>query len=673
MQVPRSNFGNVVAEPERQALAPSNMGADVANAANRLGQTGLAIGEDMLRVEKQKATELKRAQAATSLATLTNDAHDAHDQIQRDVTEGKLKTDEAIPLYQKRIQEVTAMRTEGLDDQQRGVINDNIIRATGTLERSLRGTIIKRQQSEIGSSLSASSEALQREALRDLPGAVAKFDTLADTLGPQAGMAPEVVAKAKQAFVEGATFNFANATLEGAAQSGNMDLVRAARARIEGPEGEAIDPARRTALITKAYGYENGIVAAGIRETEKADRELKAREAKAKDTFQSAMDLSLSGRYMSQEFISQLANETAGTSHAAAAQELVKSQSQIAGFASLSLPQQRATIERANAQGSDPKVGINPTVQKTIDHMEKITAASEKAYKENPWQAAQERGVIPDAPVANITDITGAQQILGERMAVIGQVEDAAGAKISPLQPQEAEQIGRIIRMLPPDQQSAALASFGNAVPDADRLAAMAKQMGARDKVLGTAMMYANAATTQGRFVSELILKGDRAIRDKSITIDGVRETGWRGQIAQQIGDAFPNQEVRDQMIESAYLIQAGQQAEGNGNVDRAVRLATGGIREQRDGSKIPIPYGMSEEDFDKRINGITPDSLSLQAPGGSVYVGKNAVSIADFVKQLPDASLVHAGQGRYNVRAGMGLVTNKDGKRILIEVRNAR
>jgi hypothetical protein len=261
--------------------------------------------------------------------------------------------------------------------------------------------------------------------------------------------------------------------------------------------------------------------------------------------------------------------------------------------------------------------------------------------------------------------------VLAERMKQIGTVEAAAERKVSPLQPQEAETIGRLVQSLPPDQQSSALAGLGKMIGDADRLAALARQIDAKDKVLSTAMMVGDLQTTQGRYVSELVLKGARAIKDKAILIDEHKETGWRGAIAREIGDAFPNQEVRDRVIDAAYYVQAGFAAEGGGaDTSRAIRLVAGRIVD-RNGSKIPLPRGMEERDFEKRLSSIKPVDLAAQAPGGTVFVGKSAVPLEQFVKSLPDAALVNAGAGRYNVRAGMSLVTNSQGKRITIEVRN--
>lgn len=663
MRIPTGSFGNVVAQPQQQVRVPNNNA--VGNALQNAGQALAGVAQDMQTAVIQK----QRAEAASTLALATNEAHDDYDDISRGVQEGRVKPEEAVSEFRKRFTGRTTERTQGLTEDQRTLINDNMIRVSGTLERNLNGVVMKRMQADTDAAILTTGEQLQRQAMRDLPGAIKSWESVVDAV-PH--WDPAKKAQAKQQFREGATYNFANATLEGAAQTGDISLIQAARAKIEGADGEAIDPAKRVSLITKSYAFESSLRAADQRATEKAQRELEVRENKARDALKDAQDLMLNGRYMSTEYLSQLSDVTAGTSAAPAVQALVKQQAEVAGFASMPLPRQAATIERLRAKGSTPGVGTDPAEQKLIDQMQRIHDGTAKAYAENPWQAAQERAVIREAPVINLANVQDAGAIIAERMKQIGAVEVAAGRKISPLQPQEAETIGRLVRMLPPDQQSSALATFGAQIGDADRLAAFARQIDAKDKVLGTAMMYANSKTTQGRFVSELILRGERAIRDKSITIDSMRETGWRGAIANQIGDAFPNQEVRDRMIDAAYYITAGMASEGSPDVDRAVRMAAGRIVE-RNGSKVPLPYGMEEDEFDRRLSSISAADLAQQTPGGKVVIGKTSVPLDQFVNSLPDAALVHAGPGRYNVRAGTGLVTNQQGQRITIEVRNAR
>lgn len=649
MKIPTGNFGNTVAEPQRQALIPKDN--QVANAVNRVG-AGFA---DLAEAQVLK----KRSDAMTALATIGNDAHDLHDQVRRDVEEGRLKPEDTVASYRKRFAEVVPLRTDELDDFQKQIVNEQMKNRHGAIERSLNDIAIKRTHSDIGSNLLMTGEQLQREAMRDLPGAISKYEQMADVSGPMAGWTPVKIAAEKQRFKETATYNFANNTIEAAARTGDKALIVAARMKIESPDGEPIDPAKRLQLITKAHAYENAINSA-------AD----ARENKAVDVYNKAFDLSMQGRFMSQEYVTETTNAVYGTSMEKPFMDLVKSQTKIAGFASLPIDAQNAELERMRAAGSDPKIGVNPTEQKVFEQLDRIHEATKKAYQENPWQAAQERGVIKDAPVITLNNMQDAQSILAERMKNIGTIEVSAGKKVSPLQPQEAVAISKLIRMMPPDQQSTALASIGELVGDSDRIAVLAKQMGDKDKTIGIAMMYSTASTNLGRYTSELILRGDRAIKDKTVPIDDKRESGWRGSIATEIGDAYQNEEVRKMMIDSAYYIQAGLASEGNGDIRRAILLATGGIVE-RNGSKIPIPYGWEENDLDKAIRAVKPENI--QSKDGNVYIGKTPVPVEQFVQQLPNASLVHAGQGKYSVKAGMGLVTTDGKSPLVINVRDVR
>lgn len=671
MKISLGNFGNTVARPGPQPDVPAGaFGVGVSQAAGRIGESVADLG----RAIQQNDEAQRRANAAVTLAQLDNEVRDLHDSIGRDVESGTIKAGDALSTYRQRVQDLQGQRLGQMDPDTRRLIEANVIRTTGAMERNLQGVVVKRQQSEIGGSLNSLGEQFQRNAMRDLPGSIAQYHGAVDALGPQAGWSPEQITKAKNAFTEGATFNFANATLEGAAQTGNVDVIKAAMGKISGPEGEAIDPAKRTALMTKGYGYINGIEAANVRAQEKADREQLARENQAVDAYNKVFDLSAQGRYLSHEAINDLAIATAGTAMAGPAQELVKSQSKVAGFASMSLPQQQAALERQRAAGSDPKIGVSPVEQQVYKQMDSIYTAGVRAYKENPWQAAQERGVIRDAPTITLNSVQDAQTVIGQRMQQIGQVEVAAGRKISPLQPEEAQTIGRLVRALPPEQQASALAGFGSLLGDADRVSDLARQMSEKDKTIGMAMAYANSRTSAGRYTSELVLRGERALRDGTVKVDSAKETGWRAEIASRIGDATLNQDVRQQWIDAAYLIQASIAADGGGtDIRRAVDLATGGLREQRDGSKVPRPYGMSDDTLTSRIGTLVPGDLAQQAPGGQVFSGKTAIPLDQFLKQLPDASLVHAGQGRYAVRAGQGFVTNAAGQRITIDLNPRR
>lgn len=427
-------------------------------------------------------------------------------------------------------------------------------------------------------------------------------------------------------------------------------------------------------LITKAQGYVNSQAAAAERAREKAEREQERRDKVGQEAYASMATLLADGKIPSPEFISEVADKTQGTVAAVPFMALVKEQGNDARFATLPLAQQQARLEQMRARAATPGIGTDPAEHKEYERRLRMNAAIQRDADQNAWQAAQERGVIVRAPEVPLNSVGDAQNLINQRMRNIADVEDWVGKPVSPMQPDEAGQIGKIIRSLPPDQQSTALAGFGQSIGNADRISAFAKQMSEKDKTLGMAMTYANSNTTQGRLTSELILRGDRALKDGTAKVDQAKETGWRAEIAKEIGDATYNQDVRQSWIDSAFYIQAAIAADGGGtDIKRAVNLATGGLRQQRDGSKIPRPYGMSDDTFTQRIAAIKPTDIAVQAPDGQVFSGATAIPLERFLQQLPQSSLVHAGQGKYAIRAGQGFVTNSVGQRITLDLNPQR
>jgi hypothetical protein len=669
LRIPIGSFGNVIAEPQRQAQVSQS--DPIGQAVSNLGKTVGGIAEDM----QQAVLVKQRSQAALTAATLTEDMHSIHDEIGRSVAEGAVPADRAIPEYKKRVGELISERTQGLTNDQRLQIDSHLIKASGTLERNLNDVAIARTQSETEANLMSMGEQFQRRAMRDLPGSIEQFNNAVDALGPKTRWDPAKQSTIKQTFAEGATFNFANATLEGAAQTGNLELVRAARAKLESPEFEAIDPHKRTMLIVKAYAYENGILDANARAAAKVSQEQKVRENVATTVYNKYFDQVDSGVFLSMQASNELATATAGTSLAEKAQELVQSQAKVAGFASLSIPQQKAELERMTAAGADRNAGLNDIELSVLRQREKIAAASIKAAEENPWKAAQQRSVIKDAPIANIANTEDAQRIIAERMKNIDIVEGWAGRKISPLQPEEADTLGRLVRMLPESQRGAAIANISAVLTDPGRVDALAEQIDKKDRVLGIALSLGKAMTTEGRYVQELLFRGEQAIKDKTVKVDGHDESGWRADIVKKIGDAYINPKARDRAIDAAYYIKAGLTAEKKfkDEISNAVNLATGGIGKNHDGSSLLLPYGMKEEDFSKRVQAIQPADLAKQAPSGYVFVGRTSVPLEQFVSQLPSASFIAAGKGRYIVKAGLGYVTINGESPLILETRNAR
>jgi len=666
--IPMGNFGNRLASPAQAVSVPQ--GNPVAGAVERIAQTGQnqilqGIQDDRMQQEKQQ-----RADAALALARTQNGLHDAADDITRRLGDGSLGAQDAEAEWSKLSSKVREDGLSGIQGEARQYAEAHLEQIGGTLSRGLGREIIKRRQSDTAATIDAFGEQVQREAARQGPQwAVEKFGAMVDFTADAAGLDEAKRAKLKQSFAERAHASYYQAAGTGYLTKGDADGLGSLVQKLQGPEGDALDPQRRQTLVHQLFGWQQSILAGRDREAAKLDTEARRRSDDALQAYEKAWQVAQSGGYLSPETITDLTTRSAGTPVEGAVVELIGSQREVAGFAGRAAPERAAILERLRARRATPGVGVSPEGDKVLSQLERMDGDIRQQINDNPWQAAQKSGRITDAQVFNAGDPQQAVQVIQQRMRQIGVVEEWAGRRVSPLQPQEVEQLGKMVRQLPVDQASSLLAGIGQAVGNAERVGALSKQLHDKDGSLGLAMSYASAQTTEGRYVAELVLRGDQALRDKVVQVDRANETGWKASIAKAVRGAYPNREIEDRAIDAAFLVMAGKYAmDGSSSAENAVRLATGGIAE-RNGQKFPLPWGMSESDFNKRVEAIKPADLAAQAPDGRVYVGGQPMPLDQFVSSLGSASLVHAGQGLYNVRAGSRVVTDAQGKRITIKV----
>lgn len=666
--IPTGNFGNAVARPGPGVSIPR--GDAIGGAMERTGAIAQGVVNDAAAQETRLLEQKRRAETALTLAKTNNEMHDAHDEIARGVLDGSISPDTAPAELQQRIGKIRDTNLNGYLPDDQALMSAHLVQTQGTLERQLSGVIVKRQQQDVASTIDQFGEQVSREAARQGPGwAVQKFNAMVDFTGGAAGMSPATMQKLKQSFAERAHATFFESAAMGALTRQDPDALRGVRQQVEGEQGDALDPTKRNELIHRMFGWEQSLLAKRDRDANRAEEEARRRYNAAVDVYNKGTDIALGGGYFSPEFITELTTTASGTEMEPAVSNLIASQRTVAGFASLPATQRAAMIERAKADRATPGKGTDPFSDRLLQAMQTMDGKLRQQADDNPWSAAQQAGVLRDAPAFNMADPNSAIQVMQQRIRDIGTVEAWAGRRVSPLQPAEIEQLQKMVRQLPVDQAASLLSGMGTVVGDSDRVAALAKQLHDKDGSIGLAMLYASAKTTQGRYTAELVLRGDQALRDRSVMVDDAKVTGWKASIAKEIRGAYSNREAEDQVIDAAFKIAAGKFAEnGSADVDAAVRLATGGLIE-RNGQKVPLPYGLTETDFNKRLANIKAPDLADQAPDGNVYAGRTAVPMADFLAKLPEATLVHAGQGLYNVRAGTSLITNAQGKRITLKV----
>lgn len=668
-QIPVGNFGNAVAGagPRPQVQLPDTLGT----AAGRVGAIAGNILEDRASEQRQQAEQQRRAADTLAMAKTSNDLHDLHQDIRQRLASGDLEPDKAEAEWAEASGKVRSHGLAGVSEESKLNAQAHLTQIGGTLQRSIGEDVFKRRQIDTLATIDAFGEQLQREAARQGPGwASEKFSAMVDFTGRAAGLDEAKAAKLKQSFSERAHASYYQAAGTGALTRQDPEALGQLLGKLQGPDGDALDPQRREVLTHQLFGWQQSILAARDRRAEAAATEQRRREDDAMRAYDKAWNAAQGGAFLSPETIADLSERSAGTPVAPMVTALLSSQREVAGFAGRSAPERAATLERMRAARATPGVGVSPQGDEVIRRLESMNDSIQRQIDENPWQAAQRAGRIQDAPTFNVAEPSSVIQVVRQRMGEIGAVEDWAGKRVSPLQPPEVEQLGKVIRQLPVDQAASMLAGIGQAVGDADRVGALSKQLHDKDGALGLAMSYASAQTTQGRYVAELVLRGDQALRDKTVQVDKAAESGWRATIAKSVRGAYANREIEDRVIDAAFLITSAKYAaEGSNDLDNAVRLATGGGIMERNGQKFPLPWGMKPDEFDRKVSAIKPGDLADQAPGGRVLVGGQPMSLDDFTASLGTATLVHAGQGLYNVKAGQRIVTNEQGRRIVLKV----
>lgn len=416
-----------------------------------------------------------------------------------------------------------------------------------------------------------------------------------------------------------------------------------------------------------------------------ADREALQRENDAATAHNQALDLVNAGKQLSPEYTTQLLATTAGTAVAEQTRQLINVAGQRAGFASASLPQQAATLQRYQTEAATR--GTDPDTAAAVKQLEQIHTASVTAYKADPWNAALDRGVLQGVPQVDTSSVPGLVASLAGRAQAAGAVEQAAGRRVSLMTPDEAQSVLTAVDALPIDTKAQALNQIGQAYGNAGRIADLAAQWKEKSPAMALALKAGAAdtggkplLTTSGAPLSTFILTGAQALKDKTVKLDEVAGTGMRATIANAIGDSLPPEQA-DDAKEAAYFIAAGSAARGgrtqpsSTDVQNAISGATGGISttggQQINGKPniVAMPYGWREEDFQSAVKSVT--AANIENPGvDSVLANGHEIPVADFVKQFASYRLVRVGvRGTYAVSTGSKFVTDKTGAPVTVHL----
>jgi hypothetical protein len=675
-RIPMGDFGQVLPQTRNTPTASAGqLDGGLSEATQRLGGAAMNIGGQLLdekaraadQAAREAAAEAKREQdkqaaRAERVAQLTTHAKiqtglaDLHDELNAGLSSGQITKDDVRKQWSERSAKVVGDQVATLPQDLAPLVSAEMMGLTGRLNNSLEDSIRKRDQSDADAGLMTYREQMQRFASTDMAKATAQWESVARESGAQAGWSPERIQKEVQNFRETVSFT-KGYEMVSAARTDRAGLDAAEKAIGQLPD---LDPQKRATLVDRIGAYRLAMDQRAELAAARADRKAEAGLRKAEAAFNTFQALADKGTVLDPTYIDQVVAQTAGTPYQAGIKALAQQAVESGGIAAQPIVAQQAALDAINAKIA--KEGRSPALDKRREQLEKVVAGSKgDLEKAGGLRAAVERGVIDQIAPLDISSVQGLTAGLAARVEQADTVSKGwAGTTVSPLLPEEADALAGTLNNLAPAARSTFIATLSKAVPP-KQMAALAKQIDGKDRALALSMAMGTAGTTAGRYTSELVIKGAQAIKDKGVKPDNSAVTGTRARASEYLGDALQGK-AREDVLDTAFYIYAGMEAEGSGDINRAVRLAVGGDIIERNGRKLPIPAGVNEDTFETAVT----TSARRAIGSGKVFVGGKAMEADAFMKALPSADLQPVGAGRYVVRAGPGLVTT-DGRKPLV------
>lgn len=672
-RIPQGNFGQAIARPAPQVNLRT--GDPIGQAMQGLGQTAANIGNDLaaqqLRndqremAEQQQARDAaERAQALVAMNATKDKLTDLGDEIGQGILDGSIPKDKAAETFTTRSTKLLSDSAPGIPDKHRPVGMAELSAAADRMGNGVRKAVVQRDRQDVTAGITQTLEYLQRQYRTDPARAQQQAIDTVDQLGPHSNLTPDQLGRLKQGWKEStqATTAF-DAITQGQGSKQGLDKAQALLGTL--PD---LDPQKRATMEARIDIFRQRIdreqQAAAERSAREAERRLRVAEA----AWTSSTKLADEGA-LNPAFAEAQLKLMQGTPYAESFRALLVNQAQNGAIASRRPAEVRAALDAVNAQAA--RGGLTPELQAHRARLEKVADGQDSAIKQDgTLRAAGRYSVIESPPPLDMSKgMPGVLAQLQARLPVAQQAADWSG-KLEVTYPEEAHAIATQLQVLPAKERSAMVAGIAQVIgPKAAQ--GLAQQIDSKDRALALAFAFSGDQTTAGRYTSEIILRGQQAKLDGSST-KGERQPDmkvaqWSATFAQDLAGVYGSQQVTDQVREAAILISHGLAAENGGtlstaDMDRALRLAVGGSIIEHAGGRIPIPAGMDEDQFGKKLRAATIRAKTVTAAG-------QRMPAADLLARLPSLPLMPVSRGRYAPLVGGRPVLDEQLRPIVIEV----
>lgn len=672
-RIPQGNFGQAIARPAPQVNTAT--GDPIGRAVQGFTQTAENIGNDMqamqTRNEQQAmAEELRardaadRAQALVTMNATKDQLTDLSDEIGQGVLDGSVPKDKAAEVYATKSTKLLSDSATGIPEKHRPIGMAELKATADRFGNGVRKAVTQRDRQDVTAGISQTLEYLQRQ-YRENPSLAQQqaMDTV-DQLGPHSTLTPDQLVKVKQGWKEGTQYTTAfDAITKHQNDKAGLDATQAMLAAL--PD---LDPQKRAGLEARIDIFRQRIDREAQAQAERNARAAERRLNIAEAAWTSSAKLADEGA-LNPVFAQSQLKLMEGTPYADSFRQLLANQAQNGAIASKRPAEVRAAIDAVNAQAA--RGGLTPELQAHRARLEKVADGQDSAIKNDGALRAAGRYSVIEAP-APLDMSKGMPGVIAQLQSRLPAAQAAAdwSGRLEVTYPEEAHAIAGQLQLLPAKERAGMVSSIAQVIgPKAAQ--GLAQQIDSKDRALSLAFAFGGDMTSAGRLTSEIILKGDAARRDGSSTKGekqpDMKVNQWSAAFAQDLAGVYPNPQAEQQVREAAILISHGLAAENGGtlstsDIDRALRLAVGGQIIEHAGGKIPIPAGMDESDFTKKLQGVKIKAQTVTAAG-------QAMPAADLLAKLPSLPLMPVSRGRYAPLVGGRPVLDEQMRPIVIEV----
>lgn len=303
--------------------------------------------------------------------------------------------------------------------------------------------------------------------------------------------------------------------------------------------------------------------------------------------------------------------------------------------------------------------------QRNYETLQKAVQYAVDQRQKDPVAYALENQAYGIKPLTGFGNPQALTQELGKRYDAMNRIAADYGTRPAVMTDPEADAFGQYLGTLQtPDKARVLGQVFGAA--GAAGVQSLSTQLKDKHNTLAVAAMLSANQTTKGNSAALLYLQGKEAIEQKRAKIDDTAEIGTKAEIYKAIDGVYQTPQGRDAAAEAAFGIYAKFKADGGGDVEQAVRIATGGVMDFN-GGKIAKPYGWDDSQFRDAIRGATAQAIA--SGGGEFIVGGSKVKAPDIAKMLPGARLQTFGRGSYLIMAGNDVVREANGRPYILKV----